>query len=301
MQGALGYRLARLALGTGGMSAASARIDSGLARAERAVALAPNDADALEARGTLRYLQWLLNLAPTESNKLVTAAETDLKAATTANPSQASAFNTLSHLLVSTSRIAEGKLAALKSFEADPYLTDVNKTVWRLFQTSLDLKNEQESKKWCDTGAQRFPSDYRFEECRLWLLTLETGTPPTPDSIWAANARFLAANKTDKPEFAKRKGAMLAAIALIRAGLPDSAKAVATKAQGNESLDPGGDLLYLEAIVRSQVGDKDRAISLLSRYLAAHPQQRAFASNDESWWFDAVKDDPKYKALVGGT
>ena len=42
------------------------RADRRRARARRARARhRPNDADALEARGSLRYLQWLLNLAPT--------------------------------------------------------------------------------------------------------------------------------------------------------------------------------------------------------------------------------------------
>ena len=301
LQGLLGYRLARLDLASGGLPAAQVRIDSGLARAERAIAVAPNDADALEARGTLHYLQWLLNLAPKDPNALVKSAESDLNAAVAANPAQASALNTLSHLLVTTSRIQLGKDAASKAYTADPYLTDVNKTVWRLFQSSLDLNMEAESRKWCDLGGERFPGDYRFQECKLWLLTLETAQKPKPDSIWSANYNFLAADKTDKPEFAKRKGAMIAAIALIRAGLPDSARSVATKAQANEALDPGGDLLYLEAIVRAQLGEKDKAISLLARYLSAHPQQRAYASDDESWWFNALKDEPKYKALAGGS
>jgi hypothetical protein len=302
MQGWLGYRLARLDLATGGVPAARARIDSGLARAERAVALAPNDPDALDARGTLRYLQWILNLAPKDPTALIKAAETDLNAAVAANPAQATALNTLSHLLIAMSRTTDGKAAALKAYEADPYLTDANKTVWRLFQASLDLNQEQESRKWCDVGAQRFPADYRFQECRLWLLTLVTQKPPTPDSIWATNARFLAADKADKPEFAKRKGAMLSAIALVRAGLPDSASAVASAAQSNEALDPGGDLLYLESILRAQLGQKEKSIALLGRWLAAHPQQRAFAtSGDELWWFDPVKNEPKYKALAGGS
>jgi eukaryotic-like serine/threonine-protein kinase len=301
LQGLLGYRLARLDLGSGGLPAAQARIDSGLARSERAIALVPNDADALEARGTLHYLQWLLNLAPKDPNALVKSAEQDLDASVAANPAQASALNTLSHLLNSTSRITEGKTAALKAYEADPYLTDVNKTVFRLFQSSLDLNSESESRRWCDVGAERFPADYRFQECRLWLLTLETAKKPSADSIWAANDKFLAADKTDKPEFAKRKGAMIAAIALIRAGLPDSARAVASRSQANEALDPGGDLLSLEAIVRAQLGEKDKAIALLARYLAAHPQQRAYVKGDESWWFNSLKDEPKYKALAGGS
>ena len=92
---------------------------------------------------------------------------------------------------------------------------------------------------------------------------------------------------------------MISAIALVRAGLPDSARSVLSRAQGNESIDPGGDLVWLEVLARGQLGDKDRAISLYGRYLAAHPQVRAFAARDETWWFTPIRDDPKYKALVG--
>jgi serine/threonine-protein kinase len=303
LQGAVNYKLARLALATGGgMSGASAYVDSGLVSAERAVTIAPNDADALEARGSLHYFQWLLNLVPPggSAENVLASAEADLKAAAKANPSQASALNVLSHLLVFTGRHVDGNLAARDAYKADPYLTDANKTVWRLFQTSLDLDNSQQAKQWCDEGVRRFPTDYRFVECRLWQLTLAGQTPPpTAEAIWAANDRFLASNKVDKPEFAKRKGMMISAIALVRAGLPDSARSVLTRAQANEAIDPGGDLIWLEVLARAQLGDKDRAISLYGRYLSAHPQVRAFASRDETWWFTPIKDDPKYKALVG--
>jgi hypothetical protein len=47
------------------------------------------------------------------------------------------------------------------------------------------------------------------------------------------------------------------------------------------------------------LGEKDRAISLYGRYLAAHPQVRAFAARDETWWFAPLRDEPRYKALVG--
>jgi hypothetical protein len=278
----------------------SAHIDSGLVAAERAVAIAPNDADALEARGSLHYFQWLVVPPTSNADNVLASAEADLKAAAKANPSQASALNVLSHLLVFTARHSEGNAAARDAYTADPYLTDANKTVWRLFQTSVDLNTPQQAKQWCDEGARRFPTDYRFVECRLWLLTLDgQDTAPTAAKIWAANDRFVASDKVDKPEFAKKKGMMISAIALVRAGLPDSAKSVLNRAQGNASIDPGGDLIWLETLARAQLGEKDRAISLYGRYLAAHPQVRAFAARDETWWFAPLRDEPRYKALVG--
>jgi tetratricopeptide (TPR) repeat protein len=301
---AIAYRLARLALATGaGMDAVGQRIDAGIKAADKAIAASPTDADALDARGTLRYLQWLLGLTPgtpSDADKAIASAEVDLTASIKANPAQASAMNTLSHMYAVTGRAVDGKVMAGNAYKADPYLTDANKTVWRLFNLSSDLEFGQEAKKWCDELARRFPSDYRSQECRLWLLAARDQTPaPTADAIWKANEAFLAADRVDKPEVAKRKGMLLAAIGLIRAKLPDSARSVINRAEGSESLDPSGDLVYLEAMARSQLGEKDKAISLLSRYYAAHPQQQRYAAKDESFWWKPLKDDPKYQALVG--
>ena len=194
----------------------------------------------------------------------------------------------------------DAKLTAGNAYKADPYLTDANKTVWRLFQITNDLEFGTEAKKWCDEGARRFPTDYRFVECRLWLLTArDQNPPPTADAIWKANDAYLAANKVDKPEVAKRKGMMLAGIGLIRANLPDSAKSVIGRAEGSENLDPSGDLVYLEAMARSQLGEKDKAISLLGRYFAAHPQQQRYAARRLVLLVEATAGRSQVSTLVG--
>jgi serine/threonine-protein kinase len=300
-QALLSYRLARLDVAIGeGTPLVSEKINAGLDAAAKALQRSPNDADALEARGSLRYLQWLLNLSPGDADQAVMAAQQDLQASIAANPSQASAMNILSHLYAATGRATDTKLTADKAYKTDPYLTDANKTVWRLFQVSLDLDFATEARKWCTEGARRFPSDPRFMECRLWLLTSrDQKPPPTADQIWQTYNAYLQSNKVDDPELTKRSAQILAGIALLRANLPDSARAVIDHAAGSEGLDPSGDLTYLEAMGRSQLGEKDKAISLLARYFAAHPQQRAYAGKDESFWWKPLQDDPKYRALVG--
>ena len=298
----MAHRASRYALAARQMPAMMTYIDSGLVRAEAALKLAPNDADALEARGSLHYLQWLLGAAPNAAalDNLLASAEADLKASTTANPAQASALNTLSHMYLATSRTSEGNYAAQTAYTTDPYLSDANKTVWRLFSSSMDLEAGGQAKKWCDEGAARFPEDFRFVECRLWLLTLRNQTPkPTADAIWKAERDYVEANKVDKPEFIQKRAGMIAAIALVQAGLADSARAVIARSQGNESIDPGGDLIQFEMFARAQLGEKDRALSLLGKYLASHPQQRAYASRDESWWLESLHNEPRYKALTG--
>jgi len=51
--------------------------------------------------------------------------------------------------------------------------------------------------------------------------------------------------------------------------------------------------------VRLVMGDKDEAIRLLSTYLAANPQLRSSMAKDETWYFRDLRDDPRWRTLVG--
>jgi len=92
---------------------------------------------------------------------------------------------------------------------------------------------------------------------------------------------------------------MVVAMALARAGLKDSARAVAVRSRADATMDPLRELVNFEAIVRTMLGDKDEAIRLLTVYFATNPQQQSTNDKDESWWFRDLKDDPRYQALVG--
>ena len=162
----------------------------------------------------------------------------------------------------------------------------------------LDLA--MEAKKWCDEGARRFSKDYRFQECRLWQLMLRSQQPPpTADQVWKAYDAYVAADKVDKPEYVKSYGMMLAAMGLNRAGLPDSARSVISRGQASESIDPAGDVAWLEAMARAQLDEKDKVVALMSRYYAKNPQRKAFSGHDEAWYFKSLENDPKYRQLVG--
>ena len=84
------------------------------------------------------------------------------------------------------------------------------------------------------------------------------------------------------------------------ATLDANGRVIARPGSIGPQVDPAAELVELEARFRAQVGDKDDAIRLLGRWLASNPQGRAYASADERWWWDPVRDDPRYKALVGG-
>jgi hypothetical protein len=83
---------------------------------------------------------------------------------------------------------------------------------------------------------------------------------------------------------------------LARAGLPDSARAVAYRSRGDASVDPTRDLVYVEAFVRTLLGDREEAIDLLAEFMAA---TSGAPSDIDYWWFNDLREEPGYQALLG--
>jgi serine/threonine-protein kinase len=276
--------------------------ERGLAQAKRALQLKPDDPDGLELRGTLEYLRWLLNLEPDPSaaKQLLADAEKDLRAAVAAKPTAAWAWTVLSHLLMGQGNTAEAKLAALRSYEADPYLSSAKQTLYRLFSTSYDSEDAVEAKHWCDEGYRRFPDYYRFTQCRLYLLGMKD-QKPSIDSAWKYQAEMVKITPPNLREYNTLYGQMLVAMALVRAGLADSARSLAERSRGNTKVDPTHDLAYYEAMVRAQLGDKDQALTLLGTYVASNPQMRSGLAKDQTWPLEPIRSDPRYKTIVGSS
>ena len=274
-----------------------AAIAKGLEHAKRALALKPDDPDALELRGTLRYWKWLNNLGgtPVEAASLFADAEKDLRAAVEANPKQASAWTTLSHLLAIKPSLGEAKLAAMHAYQTDPYLSNANVTVWRLFTTSYDLDDAVEAKRWCEEGQRRFPEDYRFAECQLMYFTMKVAKPDLPVG-WAALEKFVRLSPPGMRPFNTLKGQMRMGIALARAGMADSARHVMERARGDASVDAGRELAQLEAIGRMIVGDKEEAFKQFSVWMASNPQEVEGLYKDDSWEFKELREDPRFAA-----
>jgi eukaryotic-like serine/threonine-protein kinase len=278
----------------------------GLEHAAKALSLRPTDPDALEVQGILLYWRWLLNLEPeaARSAKLLADAETDLRASVGENADQASAWTTLSHLLINKNETAEAKLAALRAYESDPYLSNADVTLWRLFSTSSDLEDAVEANHWCEEGYRRFPSQPRFTECRLWLLFLP-GQKPDVDQAWKLYQQFVQLTPPDEREAEGLRGQMIVAVVIARAAfssgnaaLRDSAQAVIARSRGNPTVDPTRDLAQWEAIAQTMLGNKDEAFRQLSIFLATNPQQRATLGKERLWWFRDLQNDPRWSALA---
>ena len=292
------YRRSRLV----GLDGAAAKpwIEKGKKFAEQALSTTPQDPDALEIRGSLRYWGWLLNLEPdpAAAKRLLAEAEADLEAAVRVRPAQAGAWAMLSHLYNNTKGTTDAKLAGQRAYEADAYLSNADQVINRLFLASYDLSQFVDATHWCEEGARRFPADFKFTKCQLWLLTTKAKEPDVALAWKLADSLPLMV-PAGRQDIEGREARMLVAMTLARAGLMDSARRVAERARGGPDIDPTQSLVWDEIYVRILVGDKDAAIKALKSYLAANPKVRANLAEQPNWWFRSIEDDPRYKALVG--
>jgi eukaryotic-like serine/threonine-protein kinase len=270
----------------------------GIAQANRALALRPGHRPALELRGTLRFRRWLESgQAPAELRH----AEEDLRAgAVPGNPAQARAWGTLSALLQARGQLAEANLLARRAYEADAFLTESPDLLFRLYYTSLDLGREREAGQWCVAGEKRFPADWRFTYCQLNLLALSDSARPSANReadvarAWELVSRLERLGPAEQRAVLLFRWQMRVAGILGHAGLADSAEAVIRRARAAAPNDPEMD--FHEAGARMLLGDREAALRLLARDVAANPQFKSYVRVDPA--FRPLWNDPRFQAMV---
>ena len=303
MRGWLAYQRSRL-LGFDRSEENSRILDEGMEDANRALARAAarDSASALELRATVQYWRHLLNLTSRagETEQLFRRAEVDFRAALAKEPNRASALNSFTHLLFRKGQVAEANLTARRAYTADPYLRSANRNLWYAFSGALELQDRVEAQKWCSEGLRRFPDDYRFRECQVWTYALK-GSEPDIDRAWQLCDEWVERAPEEIREFQVRRCQMVVGMALVRAGLPDSARRVVTRARAGPDIDPVRELAQLEAIVRAWVGDVDDAFGLLATFNSANPDEDMGGVDEaEGWWFEDLRADPRYSSIVLG-
>ncbi|HTS88025.1 MAG TPA: serine/threonine-protein kinase [Gemmatimonadales bacterium] len=305
LRGQLQYWRSRRATDDPGL--ANRSIDAGLQFANQALALDKDNADALELRGTLNYWRWLYPLEPDSAKrqKLLLGAQADLERATQLNPSQASAYATLSHLysnLPGKSQV-DVILAASKALEKDAYLSNADAIFNRLALFSYDLGQFPDADRWCREGRRRFPKDPRFVECQLLMMTskfVDADPARTPAEAWklADSVVRLTPDERDR-RYQQLYTRVLVAGVLARAGLKDSARKLLRDTRDDPEIDPSRDLANTAAFIWTLAGDTTEALNQIKTYLVANPSRRADFRDAPNWWFRTLSDDPRYKALVG--
>ncbi len=266
-----------------------ATLDSAVEHANLALALEPDDPGALELRGTANYRRWL-SLGEAVG-PLFESARADLEQALTLDRSRATANSTLSHLYYQTDDWPKAVLAAREAYEQDAFLAVADGVLWRLYAASYDMGEHGEAERWCAEGVRRFPSDFRFVQCQLFLMTMPQSEPDIAEA-WALRDALMPLVPS-RTEFFDAQAQMLAGGVIGRAGLPDSANAVLTRARRSSDVDPDGELMIFEAAMRSLNGDVSGSVSTLERFVSLHPEH----APDQHWWWTNVQADPTFQRL----
>jgi len=274
----------------------------GLADAQRALARSPRDAKALEARGTLKYFLWLLDVSETSAaaDTLMRSARTDLEGAVDADPKLATAWSMLSHLYGNLADNTNVILAARRAYQEDRFLSDADQILERLFWAHYDLRQFREARQQCDEGRRRFPTRPGFVECHLRLLLdpAVVGNEEDVQTAWALRDTLVQVAPEEERPFQQRLADLIVAGVLRKAELADSAEAVFARAQGDREIDPADDLVVEEAKIRSVTGDTDRAMDLLKRYVAAHPAHSFQVGGQLHWMWEPLRNHPDFRSVL---
>jgi serine/threonine-protein kinase len=296
-----GFRHARTALYLDDMRTATEQIEVGLGHANRALAIEPSQPRALEYRGTLKYLHWLLGVTPdpAERDRLLREAEEDLEAAVRADPTLATAHSVLSQLYFNTEGEVSVVLAGRRAYEEDAYLADADQILSSLFWGHYNLEQFTEAQRWLDEALRRFPNDYLFLEAQLWMM-LTDRVEPDVDLAWQRVAELDSVTPEDRRPYKRRVGELLVGGVIGRAGDMDSARAVFTRARADREIDPYHELAMYEAAVRTLLGDYEEAIELLRVFVAANPEAFELGANIH-WWWRPLREHPDFQALLASS
>jgi tetratricopeptide (TPR) repeat protein len=258
-----------------------------LAYAGRALARRPGDPLALELRGTVLFEQALDAVGDTGQTARVAAAERDLRAAVAAEPTLASAWYRLSHVLRYLGRTAESDALAQRALDEDAWLDEADDILDNLYFSALRAADYPRARARCDQGRARFPGDARFVECGLTLMRADPSRPADASEVRTLLAEL---ERLDPAERARRQGygyrpifrLAVAAAVLARGGQTDSARAMLARARKEAAADPQlrVSLAYDEAIVYLRLGHPDSARALLEWNFRRRPANRAFAARD---------------------
>jgi hypothetical protein len=207
----------------------------------------------------------------------------------------------VSSLYYARKDVVSAVLAARAAYAADAYLREAETILDRLFWGTYDIAQFDEARRWCAEGGRRFPANWRFTECQLWMQ-LTRGAKPEAEPAWQLAARADSLTPAAQRPLRARIRLLLVGGALGRAGLRDSAERVLVRARSDDpAIDPSQELVGYEAVVRAQLGDADVAIGLLQRYVATHPDHSFTRGGMLHWWWRDLERHAGFQAVLRAT
>ena len=156
---------------------------------------------------------------------------------------------------------------------------------------------DRASQDWCDEGQRRFPDNYRFTECQLWLRAAPSETTDV-DAAWELLAQLDSLVPQSIWAYKHSVGEIMIGGVLGNAGLPDSASSVFARVDQSEEVDPQRNLMYFEAGIRASTGDVEGALAALRRWTAARGGNALSEGGDLHWWWRDLRGHPEFQQFV---
>jgi serine/threonine protein kinase/tetratricopeptide (TPR) repeat protein len=274
---------------------ALARVDEVLRRGGGGGEADPRHADAVELRGSLRYLWWLQGYT-TDPDSL-RASEADLRAAVAATPSMARGWARLSQLLRYTGRFADAAEAAERALEADAFLLEARSVYRTLYFAALNLERYDDARSWCARARSRFPTDTEFGHCELRILGWSGRGRAATARAWRLVDSLDAVPPASRTGVYPADRRLLLAALYGRSGEADSAAALLGAARAAAESDSSAAwFLLAEANIRVLLQQRDAALALIARVVRGNPQLRDFAAR--AAWFRPLQEDAEFQRLV---
>ncbi|HSL69448.1 MAG TPA: hypothetical protein VK864_04360 [Longimicrobiales bacterium] len=246
-------------------------LDEALGHANRALAADPDNAEALEFRGTVRYRLRLSGVIrdSREYESAAREAETDLRKAVTVDSLRAQAWAMLGRIKWNTGQFAEAYNASLNSYNADRYYEGTVESVSTLAMAAYEIGRDQEAVSWCNEGRRRFPTHDQFIYCRIALMAVSDVVPVELDTVFALGQHAPTHVPPAQKAIVSMMYRLLGAAAATRLGNRDSLAIVLEDAKRARISDPS--FLWIEAIARLRLGQDSTAQKLLLAYQRAEP------------------------------
>ena len=265
-----------------------------LAHTEAALHASPSNPEALELRGSVRYLWWLSGYSVAAES--LAASERDLRAAVAGMPTLARGWARLSQLLRYTGRFAEAEEAAKRALDADAFLLEARAVYRTLLFTALNLERYDEARTWCASGRARFPADAGFQHCELRILGWSGRGPGAIRQAWRLVDSLDKGSSARSGVYPAERRLLLATI-YARSDMRDSALTLLREARIAAASDSSASWFrFAEANIRVLQGERRAALDLIARALATDPQLRDYVSR--AVWFAPLHGDPEFQRLT---
>jgi serine/threonine-protein kinase len=262
--------------------------------ADRALGIDPDNPEALELRGTIRYGLAKREQPEAARRSLLVAAEADLRASLAAEGQRATAWRILGDLLKTYNADFEGaKQAFSRALMADRFLIDAQELTVNLIELSTDLEQYEEAWRWMLEGRRQWPDDVGFPYTAVLIMSSRYA-PGDVDRAWAYWDTVQQTWPGDrKDQYLPVVYADIAAV-LGLAGLKDSARAVLER--GLTASPDSAFPAYSVAHAYLVLGDTAACLQWLDVDLEANPGKQARRAIEP--WFSPLHGNPEFAALM---